>query len=285
MAEPSDGKQPRAVPALCSPTRLGYTGCMGMQLYIGTSGWHYNDWLGAFYPADITGYRELTHHARFFNSVENNSSFYRIPGETTYRTWNRMTPEGYKFSIKLNKFITHTHSLELTAEVRQKIEYILASTQVLGDKLGAVLIQMPASFRYDPARIDAFLQYFAPAVRTRKYVFDIAVELRNRRWFTDETYRILEKHNIALVDGQSSRWPEMRRITADVVYIRMHGPGKLFASSYSDEQLAELATYIKTLPAGAKRTYVYFNNDFHGYAIANAKTLMRLLDVRVNPPA
>jgi len=251
---------------------------MNKQLYIGTSGWHYDDWTDLFYPPDVSGYRELTFHAQHFNTVENNSSFYRIAGENTYKTWYRMTPETYRFSMKLNKFITHTHKLELNDEVVEKVQYILQTTQVLKEKLGVMLIQLPASFKYDLARLDKFLNFFTVEVRSKQYIFDIAIELRNKHWFTDELFALLSKYNIALVAGQSSRWPEIRHNTADVVYIRMHGPDKLFTSSYSQDQLQEWATYITSLPESIKRIYVYFNNDFHGYALDNAKELHKLLE-------
>lgn len=249
---------------------------MGRQLYIGTSGWHYTDWIGLFYPPDVTGYRELTFHSRYFNTVENNSSFYRIAGEGTYKTWYRMTPDDYRFSIKLNKFITHTHRLALNDEVIEKVRYILQTTQVLKQKLGTVLIQLPASFTYDLARVDTFLAFFTQEVRNKPYVFDIAIEFRSKHWFTDELFALLKKYNVALVAGQSSRWPEVRHVTADIVYIRMHGPEKLFASPYSTAQLAEWAGYIHNLPARVKRVYVYFNNDFHGYALDNAREFSAL---------
>lgn len=248
-----------------------------MQLFVGTSGWHYNDWTGLFYPPEIQGYNELTFHARHFNTVENNSSFYRIASEGTYKTWARMTLDGYKFSLKLNKLITHTHRLELNDEVIERIHYILDTTQVLTDKLGAILIQLPASFRFDLAKLTTFLEFFVAAVRKRAFPFDIAIEFRNKYWFIDEVYDLLQAHNVALVAGQSSRWPGVRHVTADVAYIRMHGPEKLFASSYTTAQLEEWALYISGLPEQVRRVYVYFNNDFHGYAIQNAKTLAAML--------
>jgi uncharacterized protein YecE (DUF72 family) len=188
-----------------------------------------------------------------------------------------MTPEGYKFSIKLNKLITHTHKLEVNDEVIEKVRYILATTQVLQEKRGAVLIQLAASFKYELERLEKFLKFFTKEVRAQEHPFDIAIEFRNKYWFTDELFDLLEKYNVALVAGDSSRWPGIRRLTADIAYIRMHGPEKLFASSYADAQLQELAAYITSLPKRVKRVYVYFNNDFYGYALDNAKTLAKLI--------
>lgn len=247
------------------------------KVLIGTSGWHYSDWEGLFYPPEVKGYDELTFHARYFNTVENNSSFYRIASAPTYATWNQKTPEGYVFSIKLNKLITHTYKLEVTEEVREKVAYILDSTQVLEGKVGAILIQLPASFHFNIEALKSFLHFFTHEVRQRPYVFDIAVEFRNKYWFVNEVYGLLEKYNIALVAGQSSRWPGVRQVTADFAYIRMHGPEKLFASSYSKGQLQELATYIETISPKMKRIYVYFNNDFHGYALENALALQKMV--------
>lgn len=250
---------------------------MSAPIFIGTSGWHYSDWMGSFYPADIRGYHELTYHARFFNTVENNSSFYRIASESTYKTWDKMTPANYKFSIKLNKQITHISKLSVSDDVREHVDYILDSIQMLGEKLGALLIQLPASFKYDLEKLDTFLDFFTKEVRSRPFVFDLAIEFRNRYWFTEEVYKCLQKYNVALVAANSSRYPGVREVTASIAYIRMHGPTKLFASSYSEEQLQELATYIKSILANVEKVYVYFNNDFHGYAINNARTLQNLL--------
>jgi uncharacterized protein YecE (DUF72 family) len=250
---------------------------MVTQLYIGTSGWHYNDWIGSFYPPEVKGYKELTFHARYFNTVENNSSFYRISSEGTYKTWYRMTPETYRFSMKLNKFITHNSHLELTDEVVDKIRYILSTTQILKEKLGTILIQLPASFHFDMGRLDTFLAYLTMEIRALPYQFDIAIEFRHKSWFNDETYTLLKKYNVALVAGQSSRWIGVRQVTANFAYIRMHGPEKLFASSYSTDQLTDWAAYIRNISPGLERVYVYFNNDFHGYALKNAQELKRIL--------
>ena len=249
---------------------------MKTQLYIGTSGWHYNHWLKTFYPETITGYNELKYHSEHFNTVENNSSFYRISKESTYKTWDRMTPDNYVFSMKLNKQITHTHRLDLSDEIRENIDYILSSTQILKNKLGAIDIQLPPSFHCDIKKLDTFLEYFINKIQTFEFHFDVAIEFRHKSWFINDVYDILTKYNVALVASQSNRYPEVWLPTANFTYIRMHGPEKLFSSSYSVAQLVELSDYIKKNSPKMKRIYVYFNNDFHGYALDNAKELIKL---------
>lgn len=253
---------------------------MNAQIYIGTSGWHYNDWIGLFYPSEVKGYYELKYHSEHFNTVENNSSFYRIAQESTYKTWYRMVPETYKFSMKLNKLITHNYRLELNDEVQERVNYILSSTQVLKEKMGAIVIQLPPSFKYDIEeleKLEKFLIFLKSEIELQEYKFDVAIEFRNKYWFTKEVFKLLEKFNVALVAAQSSRYPGAKEVTADSAYIRLHGPGKLFASSYSTEQLAEWAEYIKSIFSKTKRIYVYFNNDYEGHAINNAKELANIL--------
>ncbi len=250
---------------------------MKANILIGTSGWHYTHWLGLFYPPEVTGYKELSFHAEHFNTVENNSSFYRISRESTYKTWIRMTPKNYKFSMKLNKIITHVNRLELTDEVKEKIKQILTSTQVLGEKMGAIVIQLPPSFKPDVKHIEKFLKYFTKEIAKLEYKFDVAIEFRNKAMFVESIFNLLKKYNVALVSDQSSRYPASREVTADIAYIRLHGPEKLFASKYTTEQLQDWAKYIKKLSKTEKRVYVYFNNDFHGYALDNAKELQSLM--------
>lgn len=251
---------------------------MKASIYIGTSGWHYNHWIGKFYPKDIKGFYELKYHSEHFNTVENNSSFYHISKKSTYKTWDKMSPDNYRFSMKVNKLITHEAKLKLTDEVIERVTYILDITQVLGNKLGAIIIQLPPSFRFDIPILESFLKFFRQQVNLQIYKFDVAIEFRNKYWLVEETYKVLRKYNVALVAGQSSRYPLARKITADIAYIRMHGPEKLFASKYTQEQLHEWANYIKLISSDVKRIYVYFNNDFFGYAIENAKELTSYLE-------
>lgn len=246
-------------------------------LSIGTSGWHYPDWRETFYPKEVTGYKELGFYAQHYNSVENNASFYRVSKESTYCTWARMVPEGFKFCLKLNRIITHTHRLNLTEETIERTRYILTSTQVLGKKLGAFVIQLPASFKPNHERLDGFLAFMRSEIDVLLYPPDLAIEFRADAWFTEDTYELLRSRRVALVTAQSSRYPEHREITADIAYFRFHGPKELFASGYSDQELSEWAEVIRAAAKRCERVYVYFNNDINGHALRNANTLKNLL--------
>lgn len=247
------------------------------RIYLGTSGWHYDHWNGVFYPPEVKGYNELRFFSEHFDSVENNSSFYRMAKESTYKTWARMVPDDFKFSLKLNRSVTHTHRLKLTPKTKETVRYILESLQVLGKKLGAMVIQLPASFKCDLARMDDFLSFIISEAEKLEHAPDFAAEFRSQTWFNEDTYGLLKKHGVALVAADSSRYPCVRELTADTAYIRFHGPEQLFASSYSHEQLTDWAEYIKKISKKTRRIYIYFNNDINGHAIANATVLAELL--------
>ncbi len=246
-------------------------------LNIGTSGWHYAHWRDTFYPKEVVGYKELGFFSQHYNSVENNASFYRISKESTYQTWACMVPEGFAFSLKLNRFITHTHRLKVTDDTMERTRYILATTQVLREKLGAFVIQLPASFKPDHERLDAFLGFMRAEIELLEFPPDLAIEFRADPWFSKETYELLMRHNVALVTAQSSWYPEDRHVTSSIAYFRFHGPKELFASGYSDEELVAWAKVIRSAAKKTERVYVYFNNDINGHALRNANTLKELL--------
>ena len=132
-------------------------------------------------------------------------------------------------------------------------------------------------FRLDIEKVDQFLTFFKAQMSKREYHFDVAIEFRNKYWFIPDVYKMLRQQNVALVAADSSRYPGVRQITADFFYVRMHGPEKLFSSKYTTGQLEELATYLRSIESKVSKIYVYFNNDFHGYALENAQQLAVLV--------
>jgi uncharacterized protein YecE (DUF72 family) len=250
---------------------------MPKKILIGTSGWRYTDWIGPFYPHEMKSYEDLRFYATQFNTVENNSSFYRMASLATYKTWHRVTGDDFTFSLKMNKVFTHTHRLVLDDERKRLLQEHFQNLQVLKHKLGCILIQTPPSLKYDLSILETFLKFLTKSVKPLEYKPDFAIEFRNKNWFTDELYALLKKYNIAFTIAQSSRYPFVKVRTADFLYIRFHGPKELFASLYSHAEMDEWKEYIDKVPK-AKKAYVYFNNDFYAYAIDNARYLIgRLL--------
>ncbi len=240
------------------------------RLYVGTSGWNYYDWRGEFYPPDLKARDYLSFYARHFRTVEVNYSFYHQPTARTYRNWAAQVPEDFVFALKASRFITHIRRLRDAAEAWRRF---VDNALELGDRLGPILLQLPPSLRADPDVLQAFLEEHARLESARR--IRLAFEFRHAGWFDDKIYALLKAYGAALVRGHSQRYPLAPPVdTGDLVYLRFHGPGRLFASSYTDEELADWAAEIRRSLRRQKTVFAYFNNDFQGYALHNARTLL-----------
>jgi uncharacterized protein YecE (DUF72 family) len=237
-------------------------------LYIGTSGYTYKDWRGVFYPKGVAQKNWLAFYAQHYNAVEINATFYRPFPESVLTRWHDATPDSFRFVLKAPKVITHEKALE---EVGQELEQFVASTAGLGEKLAAVLWQFPPKATKDVLmeRLAAFLPTLPTSI---KHVF----EFRHASWFTDETYALLNCHNTGIVINDSPRLPRSDAIADSVMYVRFHGPGKLYDSSYSSAELqtwaSKIAPHLDTLDI-----YLFFNNTMRGQALTNADELRELL--------
>lgn len=238
------------------------------ELRIGTSGWSYKHWHdGVFYPEDLKRRQELAHYVTVFDTVELNSSFYHVPKETTMQGWRQKTPDEFVFALKASRYITHRLKL---ADAQEPLALFCSRAELLGDKLGPILFQLPPSFHLDLDRLRSFVSLLPEDAR-------FTFEFRSDTWFCGEVYSLFEKHNVALTVADAPRYPCVERATADFVYVRLHGHEKLYASDYSDEQLDEWAKKIRGWMDEGRDVYCYFDNDFHGYAPANAATLREML--------
>jgi uncharacterized protein YecE (DUF72 family) len=241
------------------------------DLAIGTSGWNYGHWRGRFYPNDLPSSQWLSFYGRHFRTVEVNVTFYRTPRATTVRTWVAATPEDFVFSVKMNRRITHRHRLSDAAEA---LETFLAMLAGFGRKLGVVLIQLPPSLRFDRERAEDFfatLRRESPNVR-------YALEPRHRTWLHEDACALLRHYEIAFCQADSGgRYPTAEIVTAPFVYLRFHGPGALYASAYDEQQLRTVAEKIRAWRDAGLDVYAYFNNDFHGYAVENARKLIEFV--------
>ncbi len=236
------------------------------NIFIGTSGYSYQHWKEIFYPEDLPQNKWLEYYQNFFDTVELNNSFYRLPREIVFKNWAKRVKDNFTFAVKGSRFITHIKRLK---EAGEPLNLLLSRISYLGGKLGPILFQLPPSFEKDIKRIEDFLELLPEKYR---YAF----EFRNNSWFNEDCYRLLKKYNVAFCD---SDLPELKTPmeTADFVYIRRHGPGRLYGSSYSNQQLKDLSDKIRAYLKSGDDVYVYFNNDFGGYAIENALFLKKLL--------
>ena len=242
------------------------------KIYIGTSGWVYSHWIGKFYPEDLPSKDRLKYFAKHFDTAEVNYSFYHLPRPTTFLKWYQETPKEFLFSVKASRFITHIKRLK---DVKDPWEQFFENAKNLKEKLGPILFQFPPSFKANKEniqRLKDFLKLLSASGKPR-----CAFEFRHKTWLDEKIYRLLEKYNTAWVISDSSHYPKAEVVTADFVYIRMHGPAELFASKYSDKALENLAKKIKKWQKEKRDVFVYFNNDFHGFAIENALFLKKLL--------
>ncbi len=249
------------------------------NIYIGTSGWSYK-WEN-FYPDDLPSKKRLEYFSEHFPTAEVNYSFYHLPRKTTYEKWFNETSEDFVFAVKLSRFITHVKKLK---GIKEPLKKFATRVKELGHKRGPILVQLPPSFKLDNKRLNYFLET-AEKVKNEANIPDLrlAFETRHKTWFTHNEEREtamqqLKNHNAAFVFAHSSRYPypEDEPITADFIYLRFHGPEKLFASKYDKPWLENFAQKIKQWNKNGLDIYTYFNNDVHGYAIENASTLIEL---------
>lgn len=234
------------------------------KIYIGTSGWHYKHWKGTFYPAGTKNTGQFDFYKDYFNTVEINNSFYHFPLLSTFRSWHRAAPPRFLFSVKANRFCTHLKKLHVE---RAGIVSFLSLCRQLKEKLGPVLFQLPPRWKVNEARLEAFLQMLPNGYR---YVF----EFRNDSWYTKSVFDMLSKYNCAFCVYELAGHRSPVKVTADFVYVRLHGPGvKKYQGSYSSGQLRKWAKKCKAWQLDGRDVFFYFDNDEKGYAPFNAQEL------------
>jgi uncharacterized protein YecE (DUF72 family) len=238
---------------------------------IGCSGWNYQHWRdGVFYPPRLPPRRWLEHYARHFDTVEVNSTFYRLPRENAVANWERETRPDFLFAVKMSRYVTHIKRLR---DLPPSIELFYSRIRPLAEssKLGPVLWQLPPGFRRDDERLAQALEALPPG----RHCF----EFRDETWFAAHVYELLRRHGVALVIGDTPRWPfQAHELTADWTFIRFHHGHRGRNSNYSEGELEEWAQRIEEW-AGRADVYAYFNNDRNGYAVRNGLWLRQRLGV------
>jgi uncharacterized protein YecE (DUF72 family) len=241
----------------------------GKPVRIGCSGWAYTHWRERFYPKGLPQRQWLAYYAEHFDTVEINNTFYRLPKPSAVEGWVEQSPPGFVFAIKASRYLTHVKRLK-TLDPYVNRFYEPLETLVRSEKFGPLLWQFPANFHVNAERLEAALRALPPGRH--------AFEFRHESWFTEEVYDLLREHGAALVIGdESSRWvssPHVR--TTDWTYIRLHHGSRGRHGNYSK---SEIETWARRLSQWRRDTelFVYFNNDWEGYAIRNARLLKDLL--------
>lgn len=238
------------------------------RAYIGTSGWVYPSWREHLYAATPVKHW-LGVASRVFDTLEINGSFYTQIKPETYARWYAETPPAFRFALKGHRFVTHYKRLR---GCEDSVIRLRDQVTPLGDKLAAVVWQLPSQFRCDLARLDDFIAALGAWRGVRH-----ALELRHRSWFTDEVARRMRAANLAVCISDAPDFPMWREVTADLVYVRLHGHTRKYASSYSERSLRTWAADVKRWLATGRDVYVYFDNDAEGHAVRNALRLEELV--------
>jgi len=233
------------------------------DIRIGTSGWHYNHWAGPFYPPELPKTKWLQFYAEHFDTVEVNNTFYRLPKESSVKNWYKQAPKNFLYTVKANRYITHIKRLK---DASEPLERFLQIAGILEKKLGPVLWQLPPNFRKDLELLQTFLKLLPKKILA---VF----EFRHKSWFSEDTYEMLNRFNAGFCTHDMPGNPTPRVITGNIIYVRFHGPTGKYAGNYSKSALRDWAKWIKQHIEEVRSVYAYFNNDIHGHAIQNAKTL------------
>jgi uncharacterized protein YecE (DUF72 family) len=250
----------------------------GPQLRIGLSGWNYRSWRDGFYKG-VPQRRWLEHCAETFGAIEVNATFYRFFKPSVFEGWHDRTRDGFVFALKGHRLVTHRHRLH---DVAETVHQLRGQFDRLGDKLAAVLWQLPPGLEKNPERLAAFADLLQTWGETRH-----AVEFRHASWFDDETADLLSRRGIANVLSDADDWPLWDAVTADLVYVRLHGR-PTYAGRYGKQGLAPWAERIAAWRADGRAVHVYFDNDAQGHAPYDALALMEMAgadrDGTVNRP-
>ena len=257
------------------------------NVYVGTSGWAYPDWLGSFYPADSKPEDLLPHYARYFRAVEIDSTYSTIPARSVVAGWKENTPSGFIFAAQVPGIITHQKVMK---DCQRELTTFLNSLDLLGDRLGPLLLQFPYFNRNSFASRAQFDRLLRPFLKTLPKEFKFAVEIRNKNWITWDLLEMLRDHSVAFVVVAQAWMPSIDMLAraldllcADFFYARFIGDRREAQTQRSDhlteDKTSELMVWIedlKKIADRAPRTYAFFSNHYAGFAPGSVKLFHEL---------
>ncbi|GAB4377964.1 MAG: DUF72 domain-containing protein [Calditrichia bacterium] len=245
------------------------------RIHVGTSGWNYPHWRGPFYPPELPTREWLRYYTGKLHTVEINNSFYRLPEKKTFESWRESAPPNFIFSVKASRYITHMKKLK---DTEKPLTTFLDRVAGLGDKAGPILFQLPGGWNYDKDRLEKFLKSLPEGFR-------YTMELRNSTWWNPEVYQLLNQYGVAFCIFEIGGVMSPIEITADFIYLRLHGPGEKYQGCYDEQTLKQWAETFFSWRAQNKDVFCYFDNDQRGYAARNALELQNLITNSLGPEA
>ena len=235
--------------------------------WIGTSGWSYPHWRGVFYPQDLPSSRWLAHYAARFPAVEINNTFYQLPEDTSLEAWRNAVPDDFRFTVKASRYITHTKKLK---DPERTLEAFLHSIETLESRLGPLLFQLPPRWQFNVERLESFLDTLGSRHQA-------AFEFRDPSWFDERVYERLAEHGASLCIYDLDGFESPHQVTADFVYVRLHGPEGAYHGSYGHAALGRWSRLIEQWLADGLEVWCFFDNDEQGYATHDAARLQSRL--------
>jgi len=240
------------------------------KIHIGTSGWSYKDWKEIFYPEKMKSTEWLSFYAKSFHCTEINTSFYHMPLAETVLNWTEKVPARFRFCPKISRYLTHMKKLKEPEEPLQRFFDVFSQAR---KHLGPVLIQLPPTLGFEEERT----AYFFNVLKENYSDYRFALEVRHKSWLNNIAYDLMKRYHIAFVISQSGvGFPYAEEVTAKHIYIRFHGPGKLYASMYTEKTMQEYTNKILGWQQAGHDVWAFFNNDYDGYGIDNARQLVTM---------
>lgn len=239
---------------------------MAGRAFIGTSGWSYDGWKNDFFEG-IPRRRWLEHCADRFTGLEANGTFYKLQSGSTFKKWIERTPDDFVFAAKGHRFVTHNKKL---LDADETVVTSRNNMRSFRKKLAVVVWQLPSQFSLNLDRIETF----ARTLSRRWTAVRHAIEFRHTSWFADEVADVLAAHDLAVCQSDAADWPMWEAVTTDLVYVRLHGHTRTYASSYSGSSLDRWAEKARGWMSEDRDVHVYFDNDAEGAAPYDAMKLI-----------
>ncbi len=237
------------------------------SIRIGCSGWVYKHWRGLFYPEGLPQTRWFARYAEEFDTVEINNSFYHLPKPATFEKWRDQAPPGFCYAVKANRYLTQAKKLK---DCEEPIERMMAAVDHLGDRLGPMLYQLPPSMKINLERLESFLKLIPRDVVS---VF----EFREKSWYVQDTYELLDRYGAGFCVHDMAGSKTKRVAVGPIVYVRFHGGVGKYWGRYSDKALLGWTDWLVEQAGEGRNCWCYFNNDIHGHAIEDARTLKSMV--------